>query len=217
MKKVLKIVLVVLLGVGGFIGVKRILKEIHDKEIREGWYVKIITKYVNVREEPSSTAKLVTQVHKGDVYQVLEFADTSSSYFWYKIQIDDETTGYVANPRSVTAEKFLEDHNDPTDISKPTLVFYDEVYKVRSINDINYNHLTLWDDKEGYKVTHKVYHEYVVCEEEDFYCEPKDQYWIVYTITDAVGKSSSKTQRIEFDIRPDEDEVLDFFKDYGKN
>ena len=217
MKKVLILILLVLIAVGGYFGFTRITKENHDKEIREGWYVKIINKYVNVRKDPTSSSELVTQVHKGDVYKVLEYVDTNSSYFWYKIQIDDKTTGYIANPRSVTADKYLEDHNNPTDIANPTLVFYEDTYKVRSINDINYNHLTLWDDKEGYKVTHKVYHEYVYCEEDDFYCEPKDQYWIVYTITDAVGKSSSKTQRIEFDIRPDEDEVLDFFKDYGKN
>ena len=48
-------------------------------------------------------------------------------------------------------------------------------------------------------------------------CELKDQYWIRYTITDASGKSSSKTQKIEFENRPASSEVKDFYKDYSKD
>ena len=35
-------------------------------------------------------------------------------------------------------------------------------------------------------------------------------YWIQYTATDAVGKVTKKVQKIEFNKKPSEDQVLDF-------
>lgn len=49
--------------------------------------------------------------------------------------------------------------NNPEDIATPIIKFKENVYKVVSINDINYNHLETWDDKDDYKITHIVYHE----------------------------------------------------------
>ena len=59
------------------------------------------------------------------------------------------------------------------------------------------------DDKDDYKITHIVYHEVDAL-------RGIDQYWIKYTITDASGKYSSKTQKIEFENKPSEDEVTSF-------
>jgi hypothetical protein len=53
------------------------------------------------------------------------------------------------------------------------------------------------------KITHIVYHEVDAL-------RGIDQYWIKYTITDASGKYSSKTQKIEFENKPSEDEVTSF-------
>ena len=98
---------------------------------------------------------------------------------------------------------YLDDVNNPEDIAYPTLKFFDTVYYVNSIDEITYDHLEVEDDKPGVTVTHKVYHE-VNAE------TGKDQYWIQYTATDAVGKSVSKVQKIEFNERPSEEEVYDF-------
>ena len=52
-------------------------------------------------------------------------------------------------------------------------------------------------------MTHKVYHE--LDESQN-----KDQYWILYIATDAVGKVTKRVQKIEFNKNPLESEVLDF-------
>ena len=98
---------------------------------------------------------------------------------------------------------YLNDYNNPEDIAYPTLKFFESTYYVDSIEDINYDHLEVEDDKPGVEVEHKVYHEVDAS-------NGKDQYWILYTATDAVGKSVSKVQKIEFNERPSEDQVYAF-------
>ena len=93
--------------------------------------------------------------------------------------------------------------NNPNDIATPVIKYYDDVYKVVSIDDINYKHLEVVEDTDDYEITHIVYHE---VKKSEFI----DQYWILYTITDGAGKSSSKLQKIEFEEKPDESEVTDF-------
>ena len=97
----------------------------------------------------------------------------------------------------------MKDYNNPTDIAIPIIKFKEDEYHVVSIKDINYDHLITWDDRDDYKITHIIYHE--VDEAKDI-----NQYWIKYTITDASGKYSSKTQKIIFETVPDESEVVDF-------
>ena len=77
------------------------------------------------------------------------------------------------------------------------------------INDITYDHLNPWDDRDDYKITHTIYHE--VDEAKNI-----DQYWIKYTISDKSGKHSSKTQKIVFEKIPDESEVVSF-TEYTRN
>lgn len=221
MKK--RLILIIIIAICIFLCINRYNKVIQKQKeqekhrienIKSGWYVEITNDYLNVRKEPESYSKKITEVHKGEIYEAIEYVENNSNYFWYKIKIDDKTVGYAANPKKSSAEKYLNDYNNPTDLYYPKLSFQEEEYYVDTINDINYDHLTLWDDKDGYVITHKVYHEYLECLTESNNCEPKDQYWIRYTITDAVGKSSSKTQKIIFKINPSEKEVLDFYKEY---
>ena len=221
MKKQGIIVLLFILVLGGgifyFVNKTQKAKEEEEKRInsiKSGWYIEVANEYLNVREEANSHSELIQKINEGEVYKALDFIDTDELYFWYKIELNDDLTGYVANPRS-TNNSVLVDHNNPNDIAYPKLSFEDNEYYVRSIDDINYKHLTLWDDKEGYKVTHQVYHEYVDCLRGSYSCEPKDQYWIKYTITDASGKSTSKTQKIIFEIRPAESRVLSFDEFYN--
>lgn len=221
MKKFLIFILVIALGVGGYFGYNKLveIKKENErvKEVKKGWYVEVVYKYVNVREKSESHSKKIGQVKKGEVYKVLEYYGDSSSYHWYKIELKDGKTGWIANTKSAKSEQYLKDVGNPEDIATPRITFEEYSVKFESIDDINYDHLTLWDDKDDYTVSHVVYHEYEDCSGGEMDCELKDQYWIRYTITDASGKSSSKTQKIEFENRPASSEVKDFYKEYSKD
>lgn len=215
---VLLFLIIVIGGVFFFVKKTQDLKEAEEEKIasiKKGWYIEVIYDAVNVRSQTTQDSDIITKIKNGDIYPVLDFYDLDGPYFWYKIKLADNTEGYVANSKN-KASAVLIDHNSPNDLYPPHLSFEDPVYYVRTIDEINYRHLTLWDDKEGYKVTHKVYHEYVDCTYATTTCEPKDQYWIRYTITDVSGKSFAKTQQIVFDVRPPEDKVLDFATEYKK-
>lgn len=206
MKKFL-IILLILGVIGGGIGAyfffsNKALEE-NIEEIKKGWYVEVLAEEVNIREKGSRDSKSLAMAHKGDVYEVVDVDVLGNNSFWYKIKFDDNKVGFIYNSSKMN---YLNDYNNPTDIASPTLKFFDKVYYVNSIDDITYDHLEVWDDKPDYEVTHKVYHEVGV----DINGKNIDQYWIQYTVTDGVGNSDSKVQKIEFNEKPSEEEVYDF-------
>ena len=202
MKKFL-IILLILAIVGGGFGAYYIfsgkMEERNIEEIKKGWHIEVQNDYINIRKEASATSDILGEVKKGEVYKVIE-VETVGNTQWYKIEYEKDKYGWIFNSNS---SDYLDDINNPEDISAPTLKFFDTVYYVNSIDEITYDHLEVEDDKPGVTVTHKVYHE--VNSETG-----KDQYWIQYTATDAVGKSVSKVKKIEFNERPSEEEVYDF-------
>ena len=185
------------LGVFLYFTFTEVKEKKEEENIKSGWYIEIIyDKPINVREEASAEAKSLGKVNKGEIYKVLDI-DTESSkvYYWYKIEYKGKE-GFVASGR----KKFwVKDYNNPKDIMTPQITFESNEYYVRTIDDINYKHLTVYEDSTDYNISHIVYYE-----------KEKDQYWILYTITDKSGKSSSKMQKIIFEIDPDEDRVVDF-------
>ena len=209
--KLFGFLVIIVAGVFVYFFVKDYMNDKKEKEriaeIKKGWHVEIIyDEPVNVRKEADSYAAVLGQVEKGEVFKALEVVQRSDSAFnWYKIEYKSGMTAFIANPKSIKADKFLKDVNNEEDLFVPVISYDKSVYVVDSIDKINYNHLTLWDDKEGFSVTHKVCHE--VKESSGI-----NQYWILYTITDKVGKSSSKLQKIEFRIKPEESKVVDFYK-----
>ena len=207
MKKFLVILIILLLIGGGFFAYKYISNEKEKDriaEIKKGWYLEIITEELNVREKGSKNSNLLKTVQKGDIFKVLDVEVLGNNSFWYKIEYEDDKVGFVYNTKSLN---YLEDYNNPKDIASPILKFNENVYYVDSIDDINYDHLYVWDDKPNYEVTHKVYHEVGV----DFNGKNIDQYWIQYTITDGVGNTDSKLQKIVFTNKPSEDQVYNFY------
>lgn len=207
MKKFLVILIILLLIGGVFFAYKYISNEKEKDriaEIKKGWYLEIITEELNVREKGSKNSKLLKTVQKGDIFKVLDVEVLGNNSFWYKIEYEDDKVGFVYNTKSLN---YLEDYNNPKDIASPILKFNENVYYVDSIDDINYDHLYVWDDKPNYEVTHKVYHEVGV----DFNGKNIDQYWIQYTITDGVGNTDSKLQKIVFTNKPSEDQVYNFY------
>lgn len=202
MKKLLIIILILAViggGFGAYYFFSGRANERNIEEIKKGWHVEIENDYINIRKEASATSDILGEVKKGEVYKVIEVEPVGNTY-WYKIEYEKDKYGWIFNSNS---SDYLEDVNNPEDIASPTLKFFESVYYVNSIDEITYDHLEVEDDKPGVTVTHQVYHE-VNTE------TGKDQYWIKYTATDAVGKSVSKVQKIEFNERPNEDQVLDF-------
>lgn len=204
MKK-LKIIFGILITiVVGFFAVKLILGVVENariKKIKEGWHIEVVNEYIKVRKKPDQNSSELGEVKKGEVYKVDDYENHNGN-FWYHVEYEKGKWGWVANP---LGKDYLNDTNNKDDIKAPTIKFTEAVYYVDSIEDINYDHLEVTDDKPGVVVTHKVYHE--VNEEQN-----KDQYWILYIATDAVGKITKKVQKIEFNKRPDESQVEDFVK-----
>ena len=204
MKRLFTLILILGALFLGYKGVKKIIdsqqQKAYIKEVKKGWYVEIVSDYLRVRSLPNrTTGDEIGRVYAGEVYKVLEVDLKDSSHYWFKIEYN-HGTGWVAQDLSGT---LLIDHNDPTDIATPSVKYSENEYHVISIDDINYKHLIIWDDRDDYTVTHQIYHEVDPVKE-------IDQYWIKYTVTDASGKHSSKTQKIIFEIPPEEDEVLPF-------
>lgn len=202
MKKLIIILAIILSIAGGFVGYKVVSNNIENKKIakiKEGWHVEVITDYITVRKEANRNSAKLGEVKKGSVYEVLDM-ESNNNNFWYKVEYDKDEYGWIANPLN---SEYLKDVNNPNDIMAPTIRFYDAIYYCDSIDDINYDHIDVTDDREGVTVTHKVFHE--VNESEGI-----DQYWIQYFATDAVGKTSEKVQKIEFNNRPSESEVYPF-------
>lgn len=192
-------------GIGGYFFIKNSREEARLEEIKKGWYVEITNEYINVRDDAHANANLLGTVNQGEIYEVLDMNFDNTAYYWYKI-VYNGTEAWIASRRK---NPYVNDYNNPTDIAVPVIKYYEDVYKVVSIDDINYKHLEVVEDRDEYEITHVVYHEYKPS-------EYIDQYWILYTVTDAAGKSSSKLQKIEFEEKPSEDKVLDF-DDYDKN
>lgn len=51
------------------------------------------TGYLNVRESASTTAAILTKINPGEKYELLEENEAGD---WYKIQVDDNTAGWIA-------------------------------------------------------------------------------------------------------------------------
>ncbi len=205
MKRAVLFLLVIIIGVAGFFGGKHLLEEIRVNTIKKGWYVEILyDKGINIRADHNTESEAVSTAETGKVYKVLDIYLDSKVYYWYKIEYKGGE-GWVANKRG---ERWLKDGNNPNDIAAPTIKFKEDIYKTTDINNISYNHLDVWDDKDEVKITHKIYYEFN-------YVESRYKYWIAYTATDAVGKSTTKLQKIEFEEEPDR-ELLEDLVEYKK-
>ena len=183
MKKFLIIVIILLVisgGIGGYFYIKDAKEKARIAEIKEGWYVEVLEDDVNIRAKGSANGTILGKTKKGDIYAVND-VDVAGNTYWYEIDYD----GTPAFIFSSTKYNYLKDVNNPNDIATPTIKFFDKIYYVDSIDDINYDHLEVWDDRPGAEVTHQVYHETGV----DINGNIIDQYWIQYTVTDKEGKS----------------------------
>lgn len=198
MKKIIipSLILVILMSVITFK-----LYENRKNNIKNVWNVEIVNEYINIREQPTTWSRSLGQVVKDERYKAIEVNLEDEKYVWYKIK-KDNVIGWVANPRNGVA--YLKDNNDPNDIMPPKIKFYESEVVFKTINDINYDKLDVSDDSGSYKISHKVYKE--LMENGEY------QYWIVYIVVDESGNSASKTQKIVFEVDPDNSKIDDFRK-----
>lgn len=173
------------------------------------WKVEITNDYVNVRKDHSVYETQIDKVYKGDTYKVIEIYLDDPNYVWYKIELDGGSEGWIASGRN---EPYVKEINNPNasseedyfvDYKSPILRFFEDTYKTESIDTITLDHLEIIEDSE-YEVTYEIY------KEEEPQDVPGPQYWIQYTVVDAFDNKTVKVQRIEFEITPPDDRVLDF-------
>lgn len=205
MKKFIVTLLILgFIAVGGYYFYTKVFNKTEKIDPSKDFYVEVTNEYINIREESKQLSNNLGRVKKGEKYLVYDVNTSDGSYIWYKIKYDKDKYGWIANKKG---SPYLNEYNNPEDVSNPTIKILYLPYQAKNINSIGFENLEVWDDKGTPEITYEIYHE--VKESEGI-----DQYWILYTVTDEVGKTAQKLGSIEFETKPSEYLVKDFYKDY---
>lgn len=205
MKKFIVTLLILgFIAVGGYYFYTKVYNKVEKIDPSKDFYVEVTNEYINIREESKQLSNNLGRVKKGEKYLVYDVNSSDGSYIWYKIKYDKDKYGWIANKKG---SPYLNEYNNPEDVSNPTIKILYLPYQAKNINSIGFENLEVWDDKGTPEITYEIYHE--VKESEGI-----DQYWILYTVTDEVGKTAQKLGSIEFETKPSEYLVKDFYKDY---
>ena len=205
MKKFIVTLLILgFIAVGGYYFYTKVFNKTEKIDPSKDFYVEVANEYINIREESKQLSNNLGRVKKGEKYLVYDVNSSDGSYIWYKIKYDKDKYGWIANKKG---SPYLNEYNNPEDVSNPTIKILYLPYQAKNINSIGFENLEVWDDKGTPEITYEIYHE--VKESEGI-----DQYWILYTVTDEVGKTAQKLGSIEFETKPSEYLVKDFYKEY---
>ena len=205
MKKFIVTLLILgFIALGGYYFYTKVFNKTEKIDPSKDFYVEVTNEYINIREESKQLSNNLGRVKKGEKYLVYDVNSSDGSYIWYKIKYDKDKYGWIANKKG---SPYLNEYNNPEDVSNPTIKILYLPYQAKNINSIGFENLEVWDDKGTPEITYEIYHE--VKESEGI-----DQYWILYTVTDKVGKTAQKLGSIEFETKPSEYLVKDFYKDY---
>ncbi len=205
MKKfIITLLILGFIAVGGYYFYTKVFNKTEKIDPSKDFYVEVTNEYINIREESKQLSNNLGRVKKGEKYLVYDVNSSDGSYIWYKIKYDKDKYGWIANKKG---SPYLNEYNNPEDVSNPTIKILYLPYQAKNINSIGFENLEVWDDKGTPEITYEIYHE--VKESEGI-----DQYWILYTVTDEVGKTAQKLGSIEFETKPSEYLVKDFYKEY---
>lgn len=205
MKKfIITLLILGFIAVGGYYFYTKVFNKTEKIDPSKDFYVEVTNEYINIREESKQLSNNLGRVKKGEKYLVYDVNSSDGSYIWYKIKYDKDKYGWIANKKG---SPYLNEYNNPEDVSNPTIKILYLPYQAKNINSIGFENLEVWDDKGTPEITYEIYHE--VKESEGI-----DQYWILYTVTDKVGKTAQKLGSIEFETKPSEYLVKDFYKEY---
>ena len=150
---------------------------------KNAWKVEIINDKINVRSKPDRFEALVGEVKKGNVYKVIDI----------NLYVRE-----INNPNADDENSYEE----AVDYSYPEVKYHEEEYQTESIDTIKYDHLEI-NSKSDYEISHKLYVEE---------CPTYTQYWIEYTITNKIGNSTDKLQKISFINEPNPDDITSLSK-----
>ena len=185
-----------------FLGIKAV-KKIKGNDGK--WKVEIIEPFINVRTDHNTDSYAIAKVIQGDKYNVLDIYLDDNKYVWYKINYKGDAY-WIASDRN---NSFVKEYNNPNfensskiDYKNPQITNFEEVYEVKDLDSIEYDHLGIVEDSK-YEVSHEVFYE----ERSEETGRP--QFWIRYTIVDEYGNKTVKTQKIKFHIVPNPSEVYD--------
>ena len=205
MKKfIITLLILGFVAVGGYYFYTKVFNKTEKIDPSKDFYVEVTNEYINIREESKQLSNNLGRVKKGEKYLVYDVNSSDGSYIWYKIKYDKDKYGWIANKKG---SPYLNEYNNPEDVSNPTIKILYLPYQAKNINSIGFENLEVWDDKGTPEITYEIYHE--VKESEGI-----DQYWILYTVTDEIGKTAQKLGSIEFETKPSEYLVKDFYKEY---
>ncbi len=205
MKKfIITLLILGFIAVGGYYFYTKVFNKTEKIDPSKDFYVEVTNEYINIREESKQLSNNLGRVKKGEKYLVYDVNSSDGSYIWYKMKYDKDKYGWIANKKG---SPYLNEYNNPEDVSNPTIKILYLPYQAKNINSIGFENLEVWDDKGTPEITYEIYHE--VKESEGI-----DQYWILYTVTDEVGKTAQKLGSIEFETKPSEYLVKDFYKEY---
>ncbi len=205
---IVTLIIIILVISAGYMGVKKIMNELEAE--KNAWKVEIINDKINVRSKPDRFEALVGEVKKGNVYKVIDINLDDDQYVWYQIELNGSRTGWIASHRN---EPYVREINNPNaddensyeeavDYSYPEVKYHEEEYQTESIDTIKYDHLEI-NSKSDYEISHKLYVEE---------CPTYTQYWIEYTITNKIGNSTDKLQKISFINEPNPDDITSLSK-----
>ena len=197
MKKFFKILLVIIILFGVYKGVRKYI------EYKTAWKIVITEESVNIREEATVYSNKLGEARKNEVYIVKEKI-MENKYDWYKIVLKDDKTkaGWISSERKYPYVKEFNAQKAKqkkliSDNAKPIIKYDDDIYHTKDINTITYDHLRITDDSK-YTITSEIYKEN---------CDSYHQYWIVYTVTDKFDNKATKTQAIQFEEEPSDEDV----------
>ena len=152
------------------------------------WYVEITNEFINIRADHNIYGARLGEVKKGETYKVLDIYTEDDNYYWYYIEINRYKKGWIASDKD---NPYLNDFNNPNDIVAPVVKYYEEIYYTHSIDTITYKHLEITENNE-YSINNEV-----------FYDEVGEQYFIKYIVEDVAGNKTTKTQKIVFEVEPE--------------
>lgn len=67
----------------------------YDRNYDRAVFIEVVSRTLNVRAEPSSRARLMTEISKGETYKVLKSIVDYDNDRWYKIRLDNGDEGWV--------------------------------------------------------------------------------------------------------------------------
>ena len=154
MKKfIITLLILGFIAVGGYYFYTKVFNKTEKIDPSKDFYVEVTNEYINIREESKQLSNNLGRVKKGEKYLVYDVNTSDGSYIWYKIKYDKDKYGWIANKKG---SPYLNEYNNPEDVSNPTIKILYLPYQAKNINSIGFENLEVWDDKGTPEITYEI-------------------------------------------------------------